>query len=72
MKDKEIKKGDWVEVKGSIGVEEYVVECKVKGFLMEGISVWDGVDEGWTIEWSEIDSVKKLDEEGLLDNEDIG
>ena len=60
MNDKEIKIGDWVVVKGSIGVEEYVEECKVKGFLMEGISVWDGVDEEWTIEWKEIGSIKPL------------
>tara|TARA_R100000951_G_scaffold75031_1_gene63226 strand:+ start:294 stop:494 length:201 start_codon:yes stop_codon:yes gene_type:complete len=64
MNDKEIKIGDWVVVKGNIGmnmaVNGYVMECKVKGFLMEGISVWDGVDEGWTIEWSEIGSIKPL------------
>lgn len=62
MKDEEIKIGDWVEVKGRIDDYQYVEECQVKGFLMEGISVWDGVDEGWTIEWREIGSVKKLGE----------
>mgnify|MGYP003123713754 CR=1 FL=1 len=65
---KEIEKGDWIEV----DIKGYVEECKVRGFNERGIDVWDGVSEEYYIEWEEIDSVKKLGEEGLLDNEDIG
>lgn len=65
---KEIKKGDWIEV----NIKGYVEECKVIMFNERGIDVWDGVREKYYIEWEEIDSVKKLGEEGLLDNEDIG
>ena len=57
---KEIKKGDWIEV----NIKGYVEECKVRGFNERGIDVWDGVNEEYYIEWEEIDSVKKLGEEG--------
>jgi hypothetical protein len=57
---KEIKKGDWIEV----NIKGYVEECKVRGFNERGIDVWDGVREEYYIEWEEIDSVKKLGEEG--------
>ena len=60
---KEIKKGDWIEV----NIKGYVEECKVRGFNERGIDVWDGVKEEYYIEWEEIDSVKKLGEEGLFD-----
>jgi hypothetical protein len=41
-------------------------ECKVIMFSERGIEVWDGVNdvEKYYIEWEEIDSVKKLGEEG--------
>ena len=65
---KEIEKGDWIEV----NIKGYVEECKVRGFNERGIDVWDGVNEEYYIEWEEINSIKKLGEEGLLDNEDIG
>ena len=59
---KEIKKGDWIEV----NIKGYVEECRVRGFNERGIDVWDGVNdvEKYYIEWEEIDSVKKLGEEG--------
>jgi len=59
---KEIKKGDWIEV----SIKGYVEECKVRGFSERGIEVWDGVndEEKYYIEWEEIDSVKKIGEEG--------
>ena len=57
---KEIKKGDWIEV----NIKGYVEECRVRGFNERGIDVWDGVREEYYIEWEEIDSVKKLGEEG--------
>ena len=57
---KEIKKGDWIEV----NIKGYVEECRVRGFNERGIDVWDGVNEEYYIEWEEIDSVKKLGEEG--------
>ena len=57
---KEIKKGDWIEV----NIKGYVEECKVIMFSERGIDVWDGVREEYYIEWEEIDSVKKLGEEG--------
>ena len=57
---KEIEKGDWIEV----NIKGYVEECKVRGFNERGIDVWDGVNEEYYIEWEEIDSVKKLGEEG--------
>ena len=57
---KEIKKGDWIEV----NIKGYVEECKVRGFNERGIDVWDGVRDEYYIEWEEIDSVKKLGEEG--------
>jgi hypothetical protein len=59
---KEIKKGDWIEV----NIKGYVEECKVIMFSERGIEVWDGVNdvEKYYIEWEEIDSVKKLGEEG--------
>jgi hypothetical protein len=57
---KEIKKGDWIEV----SIKGYVEECRVRGFNERGIDVWDGVREEYYIEWEEIDSVKKLGEEG--------
>ena len=62
---KEIKKGDWIEVK----IKGYVEECKVIMFSERGIEVWDGVNdvEKYWVEWEEIDSVKKLGEEGLFD-----
>ena len=53
---KEIKKGDWIEVK----IGGYVEECKVKEFNERGIDVWDGVEEEWHIAWKEINSVKLL------------
>ena len=55
---KEIKKGDWVEV----NINGYVEECKVEGFSVRGIEVWDGVNdvEKYYIDWEEIDSVKWL------------
>ena len=58
---KEIKKGDWIEV----NIKGYVEECKVIMFSERGIEVWDGVneEEKYWIEWSEIDSVKKFDDE---------
>ena len=59
---KEIEKGDWIEV----NIKGYVEECKVIMFSERGIEVWDGVNdvEKYYIEWEEIDSVKKLGEEG--------
>ena len=57
---KEIKKGDWIEV----NIKGYVEECRVRGFNERGIDVWDGVRDEYYIEWEEIDSVKKLGEEG--------
>jgi len=57
---KEIEKGDWIEV----NIKGYVEECRVRGFNERGIDVWDGVNEEYYIEWEEIDSVKKLGEEG--------
>jgi hypothetical protein len=57
---KEIEKGDWIEV----NIKGYVEECRVRGFNERGIDVWDGVREEYYIEWEEIDSVKKLGEEG--------
>ncbi len=57
---KEVKKEDWIEV----NIKGYVEECKVKGFSERGIEVSDGVKEEYWIEWEEIDSVKKLGEEG--------
>jgi len=58
---KEIEKGDWIEVNINNG---FVEECKVRGFSERGISVWDGIGEEWDIDWEEINSVKKLGEEG--------
>ena len=58
----EIEKGDWIEV----NINGFVDECKVIMFSERGIEVsveWvDEVEKYW-IEWSEIDSVKKLDDE---------
>ena len=58
---KEIKKGDWIEININNG---FVDECKIIMFSERGIDVWDGVNEEYYIEWEEIDSVKKLGEEG--------
>ena len=59
---KEIKKGDWIEININNG---FVDECKIIMFSERGIEVWDGVneEEKYWIEWSEIDSVKKFDDE---------
>ena len=63
---KEIEKGDWIEV----SIKGRFEECKVIKFheghepSERGIDVWDGVNEEYYIEWEEIDSVKKLGEEG--------
>lgn len=65
---KEIKKGDWIEVTSNARYGEVgcVEECKIIMFSERGIEVWDGVNdvEKYWIEWEEIDSVKKLGEEG--------
>jgi len=59
---KEIKKGDWIEV----NIKGYGEECKVIMFSERGVEVWDGVneEEKYWVEWEEINSVKKLGEEG--------
>ena len=59
---KEIKKGDWIEV----NIKGYVEECKVIMFSERGIEVWDGVNdvEKYWVEWEEINSIKKIGEEG--------
>ena len=59
---KEIKKGDWIEV----NIKGYVEECKVIMFSERGIEVWDGVneEEKYWVEWEEINSIKKIGEEG--------
>jgi hypothetical protein len=44
----------------------FVDECKIIMFSERGIEVWDGVneEEKYWVEWEEINSVKKLGEEG--------
>jgi len=62
---KEIKKGDWIEVNINNG---FVDECKIIMFSERGIEVWDGVndEEKYWVEWEEINSIKKLGEEGAM------
>ena len=64
---KEIKKGDWIEVIDGISkLDGFVDECKIIMFSERGIEVWDGVndEEKYWVEWEEINSIKKLGEEG--------
>ena len=64
---KEIKKGDWILVVDGISkLDGFVDECKIIMFSERGIEVWDGVndEEKYWIEWEEINSIKKLGEEG--------
>ncbi len=53
MSMKEIKKGDWIEVK----INGSVNTCKVLGFNEKGIDIYDEWDK-WLIEWRDIESIK--------------
>ena len=55
---KEIKKGDWIEVT----IRDFVSEVKVLGFSEKGIDIYDEWDKH-LLEWRDIDSIKKLDDE---------
>ena len=55
---KEIKIGDWIEVK--FVIQDYVREIKVLGFCEKGIEIYDDYDKH-LLEWRDIDSIKVLE-----------
>lgn len=56
----EIKKGDWIEVR--FVIQDCVNEVKVLGFNEKGIEIYDEWNKH-LLEWRDIDSIKKLDDE---------
>ena len=56
---KEIKKGDWIEVK--VNNNDRFFGCKLVGFTETGIDIWDqeGKADIW---WKDIDVIKKQDD----------
>ena len=55
---KEIKIGDWVEVR--FVIQDYVNEVKVLGFNEKGIEIYDDYAKH-LLEWRDIDSIKVIE-----------
>ncbi len=55
---KEIKIGDWIEVR--FVIQDYVNEVKVLGFNEKGIEIYDDYAKH-LLEWRDIDSIKVIE-----------